>query len=131
MLPWDFGVINAIKSELAFPIFPSAPPDGMGKTPYLIFELKSIQQCGNFKAKTEFSLTIIDSKDISGESLNILRNINCIIRKELVLSQSNSVIGSAKVKVDSIGNKKNCLIINLISILQLKEIYEDGGKNEQ
>jgi hypothetical protein len=53
-----------------------------------------------------------------------------VISKELILRQSDAVIGFAKVKIDSIENKKNCLVINLISILRLKAIYKDGGKNE-
>ncbi len=126
MLPWDFGIINAIKNQFAFSIFPSIPPEELRKTPYLIFELKNVLQGKNQMSRVEFILTIVDVKEISGESLNILKNINKIISKELALRQDEFMIGTARIKIESIENKKNNLIINLVAILQLKAVYEDG-----
>lgn len=126
MFPWDFGIINAIKSQFAFSIFPSIPPEEFRETPYLIFELKNVLQGKNLMSRAEFILTIVDNKERSGQSLNILKNINKIISNELTLRQGNFNIGTARIKIDSIENKKNNLIINLIAILQLKAIYEDG-----
>ena len=127
MFPWDFGIINAIKKELLYSIFPSYPPDeaGLGAAPYLIFELKKIQQGSQFKSLAEFTITIVDRTESPGENMNVLRNINNIIREELVLSQGNSAIGSAKIKVESVDSKKNNLIINMVAILNLFAIYED------
>jgi hypothetical protein len=125
MLPWDFGIINAIKKELAFSIFPNTPPEEMRKTPYLIFELKNIRQGKNLLSRVEFTLTIVDDENISGRGLNILKNINRIISKQLTLSQSNATIGSARVKIDSIESRQNNLIVNLVAILQLEALYED------
>ena len=77
-------------------------------------------------SRAEFTLTIVDNKEISGESLTILKNINKIISKELTLRQSDFTIGTARIKVDSVESKKNNLIMNLVAILQLKAIYENG-----
>lgn len=126
MFPWDFGIINAIKKELICSIFPSHPPEDKRNAPYLIFELKKIQQGKSLKSKAEFTITIVDDKNNSGKSLNILKNINRIISKDLTLSQSNYTIGSAKIKVDSVENKKNNLVLNMVAILELKAIYEDN-----
>jgi hypothetical protein len=120
MIPWDFGIINAIKKKIELSIFPPDPPEEFRKTPYLIFELKNITQGTNLRSRVEFVLTIVDNKEIRSESFNILRNINKIISKELTLCQRESAIGSAKIKIESIESNKNCLIVNLAAILQLK-----------
>ena len=125
MIPWDLGIIKAIGKELELAIFPSNPPEEMRKTPYLIFELKNVLQGKNFTSRVEFSITIIEGKDVTSASFEILRAVNKIISKELTLSQGDSEIGSAKAKIDSIESKKNNLILNLVAILKLKAIYED------
>ena len=125
MFLWDFGIINAIKNQFALSIFPSEPPEELRKTPYLIFELKNVLQGKNLMSRAEFTLTIVDNKEMSGESLNILKNINKIISKELTLCQDDFKIGTACIKVDSVESKKNNLTINLVAILRLNAIYED------
>ncbi|MDR0678310.1 MAG: hypothetical protein LBF44_02110 [Holosporaceae bacterium] len=126
MIPWDLGIINAIKKELEFAIFPSNPPEEFGKkTPYLIFELKNILQGKNLMSRVEFSITIVDNKEVTSASFEILKAINKIISKELTLSQDETPIGSAKIKINSIESKKNNLILNLVAILRLEAVYED------
>ncbi|MDR1361866.1 MAG: hypothetical protein LBJ16_01460 [Holosporaceae bacterium] len=126
--PWDFGIINAIKKGLeATAIFPSPPPEKLRKTPYLIFELKDIRQGANLRSRVEFGLTIVDENgdETSGKSVQVLRSITRIISRELTLYQEDSIIGSARVKVESIESRKNNLRLTLVAILQLKAIYED------
>ncbi|MDR1561242.1 MAG: hypothetical protein LBS23_02705 [Holosporaceae bacterium] len=125
MLPWDFGIINAIKQELKVAVFPSTPPEEQRKTPYLVFELKNISQGKNLASRVEFFITIVDDQEITGSSFEILRSINKIISKELTLLQEKFVIGTAKVKIESVTSKENYLLLRLIAILQLKAIYED------
>ncbi|MDR1375203.1 MAG: hypothetical protein LBJ45_00100 [Holosporaceae bacterium] len=125
MLPWDMGIINAIKKELTWPIFPSKPPEGLRKTPHLILELQNVLQGKNLMSRVEFLITIVDKDEVTGAAFEILRSINKIISKELTLFQGNSSIGSAKIKINSIASKGNSLILNLVAILQLKAIYED------
>ncbi|MDR2765945.1 MAG: hypothetical protein LBB63_00565 [Holosporaceae bacterium] len=125
MLPWDFGIVNAIKKELNLAIFPSKPPKELKKTPYLIFELKDILQGKNLMSRVEFLIRIVDEEEITGASFEVLRSLNKIISKELTLSQENVVIGSAKIKINSVANKENSLILTLVAMLQLKAVYED------
>lgn len=126
MIPWDFGVINAIKKKLNVEVFPSDPPQELGKSRYLIFNLKNIKEGINRIAKMEFSLIIVDKEETSGYTYAILRKINRVISSELDLYQGNFAIGSARVKINYLENKKNMLILNLEAILQLKALYENG-----
>ncbi|MDR1982796.1 MAG: hypothetical protein LBQ08_03305 [Holosporaceae bacterium] len=125
MIPWDLGIINAIRKELELAIFPSNPPEELRKTPYLIFELKNILPGKNLMSRVEFSITIVDDKEVTGASFEVLKAINKIISRELTLSQEEATIGSAKAKINSIESKKNNLVLNLIAILKLEAIYED------
>ncbi|MDR3187463.1 MAG: hypothetical protein LBT63_03495 [Holosporaceae bacterium] len=125
MLPWDMGIINAIKKELKWPIFPSKPPEELRKTPHIIFELQNVLQGKNLMSRVEFLVTIVDRDEVTGAAFEVLRAINKIISKELTLFQENCAIGSAKIKINSIASKENSLILNLVAILQLKAIYED------
>lgn len=124
MIPWDFGIIRAIKELLGISIFPSMPPEDMKKSPYIIFELKDILQGKNLLYRVGFTLTLIDNNE--GKNLEILKSITKIIRKELTLKQGNFVIGSARMKIESVESKGINLIINFAALLQLKAIYEDG-----
>lgn len=124
MIPWDFGIIRAIKELLGIAIFPSMPPEDMKKSPYIIFELKDILQGKNLLYRVGFALTLIDNNE--GKNLEILKSITKIIRKELSLKQGNFVIGSARIKIECVESKGINLIINFVALLQLKAIYEDG-----
>lgn len=125
MLPWDLGIINAIKKNIEFDIFPSMPPEELRKTPYLIFELKNIVQGVNLISRADFVINIVDKNEITSAAFDILKSINKIINTELTLSQNDFEIGRAKIKINSVESKKNTLILNMTSILQLKAIYED------
>jgi hypothetical protein len=125
MIPWDLGIIGAIGRQLMMAIFPSEPPEEMRKTPYLIFELKSVVQGQNLTSRAEFAITIVEGKETTPASFDILRAINKIIAEELTLSQGDFVIGSAKIKIDSVAGKKNNMVLNLTAILKMRAIYED------
>ena len=129
MIPWDFGIIRAIKELLGISIFPSMPPEDMKKSPYIIFELKDILQGKNLLYRVGFTLTLIDNNE--GKNLEILKNITKIIRKELTLKQGEFIIGSARIKTESVESKGGNLIINFAALLQLKAIYEDGEEGHE
>lgn len=129
MIPWDFGIIRAIKELLGISIFPSIPPENMKKSPYIIFELKDILQGKNLLYRVGFTLTLIDNNE--GKNLEILKSITKIIRKELTLKQGDFVIGSAKIKIESVESKGIDLIVNFAALLQLKAIYEDGEEENE
>ncbi|MCR5224460.1 MAG: hypothetical protein K6C34_00055 [Alphaproteobacteria bacterium] len=132
MLPWDFGIINAIKKEIEYAIFPSTPPEEQRKTPYLIFELKNIVMGKNLTSRAEFSITIVDDKEVTGICFEILRTLTKLISKELTLAQDDFVLGSARIKLNSVESRKNNLILNFVGILKMVGIYEDddtiGGR---
>lgn len=128
MIPWDFGIIQAIKDQLGISIFPSTPPEPLKESSHVIFELKNILQGKNSLYRVGFTLTLVDNNE--GNNLEVLKKITKIIRKELTLHQGEFEIGSAKVKIESVESKKDKLIINLVALLQLKTIYEDGDDDE-
>ena len=131
MIPWDFGIIRAIKELLGISIFPSAPsPEHIIKeNPYIIFQLNDILQGKNLLYRVGFTLTLIDNNE--GKNLEILKNITKIIRKELTLKQGEFIIGSARIKTESVESKGSNLIINFAALLQLKAIYEDGEEEHE
>ena len=131
MIPWDFGIIRAIKELLGISIFPSAPsPEHVIKEgPYIIFQLNDILQGKNLLYRVGFTLTLIDNNE--GKNLEILKNITKIIRKELTLKQGEFIIGSARIKTESVESKGGNLIINFAALLQLKAIYEDGEEGHE
>jgi hypothetical protein len=131
MIPWDFGIIRAIKELLGISIFPSAPsPEHVIKeNPYIIFQLNDILQGKNLLYRVGFTLTLIDNNE--GKNLEILKNITKIIRKELTLKQGEFIIGSARIKTESVESKGSNLIINFAALLQLKAIYEDGEEGHE
>lgn len=130
MIPWDFGIIRAMKELLGISIFPSVPSSEhiIKESPYIIFELNDILQGKNLLYRVGFTLTLVDNNE--GKNLEILKNITKIIRKELTLKQGGFVIGSARIKIESVESKKNNLIVNFAALLQLKAIYEDGEEDE-
>lgn len=125
MLPWDFGIINAIRKEIEFAIFPSIPPKELQKKPYLVFELKNVLMGKNLTSRVEFTITIVDENEISGTCFNIVHVIDRLISKELSLSQGNFEIGKAKIKLTNVESRRNNLILNFVGILKMVAIYED------
>lgn len=128
MIPWDFGIIRAIGELLKVSIFPSDPPERLKKYPYVTFELKDILQGKNLLYRVGFTLTFVDGNE--GKNLELLKKITKIIRNELTLKQNNFILGTARMKIESVESKKNLLIINLAALLQLKAIYEDGEDDD-
>ncbi|MDR2781922.1 MAG: hypothetical protein LBB21_05740 [Holosporaceae bacterium] len=125
LIPWDLGLINALKKGFEYAIFPSNPPEENRRTPYLIFELQNFLHGKNFTARVEFTLTIVDQKEVTSASFDVLRAINKVISKELTLIQEEFVIGSAKIKTDAVESKKNSLVLKMVAILKLSMVYKD------
>ena len=131
MIPWDFGIKNAIEKELGISLFPfSAPSEEKRTSPYLVIEFKNLIQGKNLTARAEFTITIANEKEITAKSFEISKNIGKIAQKELTLFQGDAIIGSAKFKIISIESKKNNLILNVVALLWLKAIYENDETAE-
>lgn len=125
MLPWDFGIINAIKREIEYAIFPSTPPEDKRETPYLIFELRNIVMGKNLTSRAEFTITIVDDKEVTGACFEVMRVLSKLTSKELTLSQEDFVLGTARIKLNTVESRKNNLILNFVGILKMVGIYED------
>lgn len=131
MIPWDFGIKNAIEKELGISLFPfSAPSEEKRISPYLIIEFKNLVQGKNLTSRADFAITIVNEREITAESFEISKNLEKIARKELTLYQGKKVIGSAKFKIISLESKKNNLILNITALLCLKAIYENDEMAE-
>ncbi|MDR2107811.1 MAG: hypothetical protein LBO73_04855 [Holosporaceae bacterium] len=129
MIPWDFGIINALKKCLGTIIFPSDPPEEESlQTPYLIFELKKITHGKNLISRAEFTLTVADEDKTDGGRFAVMKAVDRIAEDELTLSAGDAVIGSAKIKMISFDSKKNKLILNFAAILKLEATYDDEDK---
>lgn len=123
MIPWDFGIIGAIKDQLGISIFPINPPQNMQKKPHLIFELNDVVHGKIGCYKVGFKMKIVDNNE--GTNLEILKKISRIIRKELTLKEGRFTLGSARIKIGSVESKSDVLTVNFIALLSLKARYED------
>lgn len=124
MIPWDFGLINAFKAQLNCPVFPSEKPDL--NPPYLVLEFDRYQEQELFYTKVAFSIKISDDSQWSDERFKIAKEINRIVSTRVNLYQAGVQIGHAQIKIVSLENKRNNLILKLTARLYLKEIYEDA-----
>lgn len=129
MIPWDFGIISAIKDQLGIAIFPSTPPKDFQTKPHLIFELNDIMQGKNCVYKVGFKMKIVDNNE--GINLEILKKISRIIRKELTLKEGKFVLGSARIKIESVESKSNVLTVNFVALLQINNGYEESEKGDK
>lgn len=128
MIPWDFGIIKAIKDQLGVSIFPSNPPQNFEKKPHLIFELNDITQGKNWNYKVGFKMKIVDNNE--GTNLEILKKITRIIRKELTLKEHKTTLGSARIKIESVESKSDILTVNFVALLQLNTPYEEEDNDD-
>jgi hypothetical protein len=119
------GIIGALGKGLKYAIFPPDPPEEMRRTPYLIFELQNLMSGMNFAARVEFSLAIVDQKEVTSASFDVMRAIRKIIDGKLTLTQDDDVIGDARIKIDSVEKKKNSLVLKMIAIVKLNTVYEN------
>jgi hypothetical protein len=85
----------------------------------------NILQGKNLISRVEFLITIVNNNEITSAGFEILKTINKLISRELTLSQDDSPIGSAKIKINSVESRKNNLVLTLVAILKLAAIYED------
>jgi hypothetical protein len=124
-IPWDMGLVGALGKGLKYAIFPPNPPEEMKQTPYLIFELQNLMLGTNFATRVEFTLTIVDQKEVTSASFDVMKAVRKIVDGKLSLKQDETEIGDACIKVDSVEKKKNCLILKMIAIIKLNKVYEN------
>ena len=135
MIPWDFGLINALKEKLKLKIFPAELPDNfpeenLTKMPYWVFELKNIKQGINLTTRGEFQMRVVEEESSDnniGEYVQIFNNIS---GKDFELRVGKAKIGVAKIKLEKVVTTKKDTILNFIALLNFDAIYEDiDGEN--
>ena len=127
MIPWDFGLINALKEKLNVEIFPSDPPDESRQTPYLILELKNIRQGVGRSTRAELQLKIVDEEKPSSLTYDFIKTIRKAITQKLTLKQGTFEIGEANIKLEKIVTGRSDAVLNMTALLNLKTIYHDEG----
>ena len=121
MIPWDFGLIQALKEKIGWEIFPSDPPDDVGY-PYLILEIGEMKYRSDQTIFVDMNLRLIDSDKPSCKIYKFCRALQRITMEDLPLSNDNQNIGKAALKIDRIVTVKNDQVIKLVAIIKLKNI---------
>lgn len=120
MLPWDFGIINAIKKELSdYAVYPSNPPIESQIFPYIVVSMKNSRINANSTVLVEMLLSIVDRDNVSNTSYTILRALMKLMRRELTLRGEENDIGKAYFRINHVDTKQNALILNLTGILNV------------
>ncbi|MCR4555668.1 MAG: hypothetical protein K5766_02555 [Alphaproteobacteria bacterium] len=121
MIPWDFGLIQALREKIGWEIFPSDPPENIGY-PYLILEIGEMKYRSDQTILVEMNLRLIDSDKPSCKIYEFCKTLQKTVMKDLSLSNDNQDIGKAALKIDRIVTAKNNQTVKLIAIIKLKNI---------
>ncbi|MBO7454079.1 MAG: hypothetical protein J6T91_01685 [Alphaproteobacteria bacterium] len=121
MIPWDFGLIQALREKIGWEIFPSDPPENIGY-PYLILEIGEMKYRSDQTILVEMNLRLIDSDKPSCKIYEFCKTLQKTVMKDLSLRNDNQDIGKAALKIDRIVTAKNNQTVKLIAIIKLKNI---------
>lgn len=121
MIPWDFGLIQALREKIGWEIFPSDPPENIGY-PYLILEIGEMKYRPDQTILIEMNLRLIDSDKPSCKIYEFCKTLQKTVMEDLSLRDDDQNIGKAALKIDRIVTAKNDQIIKLIAIIKLKNI---------
>lgn len=121
MIPWDFGLIQALREKIGWEIFPSDPPENIGY-PYLILEIGEMKYRSDQTILVEINLRLIDSDKPSCKIYEFCKTLQKTVMKDLSLRNDNQDIGKAALKIDRIVTAKNNQTVKLIAIIKLKNI---------
>ncbi|MBO7537625.1 MAG: hypothetical protein J6T29_04780 [Alphaproteobacteria bacterium] len=121
MIPWDFGLIQALREKIGWEIFPSDPPETIDY-PYLILEIGEMKYRSDQTILVEINLRLIDSNKPSCKIYEFCKTLQKIIMEDLSLCNGEQDIGKAALKIDRIVTAKTGQVIKLIAIIKLKNI---------
>ncbi|MBO6055634.1 MAG: hypothetical protein J6P84_01455 [Alphaproteobacteria bacterium] len=121
MIPWDFGLIQALREKIGWEIFPSDPPETIDY-PYLILEIGEMKYRSDQTILVEMNLRLIDSNKPSCKIYEFCKTLQKIIMEDLSLCNGEQDIGKAALKIDRIVTAKTGQVIKLIAIIKLKNI---------
>lgn len=131
MMPWDFGIINALKKQLEYPIFPAIPPKDMQNEPYIVLEFGQTEQHGIRTLRINLKITVYDRCSFSNQRFKILHKIQRTIQNHLVLCADTVQIGIANFKQNTVENLQNTLILKLTGEIKLNDIYNNDEVNDE
>ncbi len=121
MIPWDFGLIQALREKIGWEIFPSDPPDDINY-PYLILEINEMKYRQDQTILAEISIQVIDLDKPSNKLYKFCKTLQRITMEDLSLYNGNQNIGKTALKIDRVVTTKNDQIVKLIAIIKLKNI---------
>ncbi len=121
MIPWDFGLIQALREKIGWEIFPSDPLDDV-EYPYLILEIDEMKYRLDQTILAEINLKLVDSNKPSCKIYEFCKKLQQIIMGNLSLYNGNLNIGKASVKIDRIVTTKNDQTVKLVAIIKLENI---------
>lgn len=121
MIPWDFGLIQALREKIGWEIFPSDPPENIGY-PYLILEIGEMKYRSDQTILVEMNLKLIDSDKPSCKIYEFCKTLQKNLMEDLSLRNGEQDIGKAALKIDRIVTAKTDQVIKLIAIIELKNI---------
>lgn len=121
MIPWDFGLIQALRKKIGWEIFPSDPPEDI-EYPYLILEIGEMKYRSDQTILVEMNLRLIDSVKPSCKIYKFCKTLQKTVMEDLSLRNGDQDIGKAALKIDRIVTAKNDQVVKLIAIIKLKNI---------
>lgn len=133
-MAWDFGIMNALRKQFLmngvnvkfFPV--PVPTEAVESEPYLSVEVKNLRTSLDKRAATDIVLTLENGSDSQSKNLNIkvLQILKNLSKTTLSLIQGSEPIGSANIRINSIDNKRERLLITMSSLVWLKRLYYDA-----
>lgn len=121
MIPWDFGLIQALRKKIGWEIFPSDPPEDI-EYPYLILEIGEMKYRSDQTILVEMNLRLIDSVKPSCKIYKFCKTLQKTVMEDLSLRNGDQDIGKAALKIDRIVTAKNDQVVKLVAIIKLKNI---------
>ncbi len=124
MIPWDFGLINALKEKINWEIFPSESPNEIEK-PYLVLEIGNTKYRFDHTILAEVNIRVIDPEIPSNRIYEFCKNLQQVLMEDLTLYSENLEIGKAAMKIDKIETTKNNQIVKLVAIIKLENMKDE------
>ena len=128
-IPWDFGLINALKTKIKTKIFPSMPPEAdLAEFPFIIFEITDVKHTSSQNIRLDINLRIVDKQQPMALVNKYLYEIRQAASSELELFHAEKQLGFAKIKIDKLVINQNATILHLTALLRLR--YTEGEEHE-
>ena len=130
-MSWNFGIFNSLKKhfdKVGVKLLPAPlPNDFIEYSPFLVVDINGLKASQDRRARADITLTLIN-KTANHEAtlpVKILKTLNTLARTSLHLFQGCENIGEANIKIGSIDNKHDKLMVKLSTFIFLRKLYYD------